>query len=108
HGQPAALLHLRSYHPSLLNLFIHFAAHSAEALGIPLSRPVSLPTQRSLWTVPRSPFVHKKSQENFERKTHKRLLKAWDTNPGVIDKWMRYLQRHSLAGVGMRVVKWER
>lgn len=35
-------------------------------------------------------------------------MKAWDANPAVIDKWMIYLQRHSLAGVGMRIVKWER
>jgi len=108
HGHPAALIHLRSHHLPLLNLFLHFAACAADALAIPLSRPVMLPRQRRLWTVPRSPFVHKKSQENFERIVHKRVLKAWDTNPQIIDLWEEYLKMHSLAGVGMRIVKWER
>jgi small subunit ribosomal protein S10 len=108
HGHPAALVHLRSHHLPLLNLFLHFAACAADALAIPLSRPVMLPRQRRLWTVPRSPFVHKKSQENFERIIHKRVLKAWDTNPQLIELWEEYLKMHSLAGVGMRIVKWER
>jgi len=105
---PAALLHLRSHHPKLLDFFCHFAEHAAASLGIPASHTVHLPTQRSLWTVPRGPFVHKKSQENFERRTHKRAIKAWDTDPEVIDRWLAYLRKHALGGVGMRVIKWER
>jgi small subunit ribosomal protein S10 len=108
HNIPAAVIHLRSHYPSLLDLFTMFLKHSASALAIPISRPTMLPTQRSLWTVPKSPFVHKKSQENFDRKTHKRAIKAWDTEPEVIERWIRYLQMHPLAGVGMRVVRWER
>lgn len=108
HGIPAATIHLRSYHIQLLSLFTHFVAHSASALGIPVSKPMPLPIQRSLWTVPKGPFVHKKSQENFDRKTMKRVIKAWDTDPEVVERWVRYLEKHSLAGVGMRVVRWER
>lgn len=108
HNIPAAIVHLRSHHPHLLSLFTLFLKHSASALAIPISRPTTLPTQRSLWTVPRSPFVHKKSQENFDRKTHKRAVKAWDADPEVIERWVRYLQAHPVAGVGMRVVRWER
>lgn len=108
HGIPAAVIHLRSYHPSLLDLFTHFVSHSASALAIPISRPTGLPTQRSLWTVPKGPFIHKKSQENFDRKTHKRVVKAWDTDPEVVERWVRYMELHSMAGVGMRVVRWER
>ncbi|EPQ53194.1 ribosomal protein S10 [Gloeophyllum trabeum ATCC 11539] len=108
HDIPVATVHFRSYAPPLMDLFVHFASHAASALGIPLSRPVHLPTQRSLWTVPRSPFVHKKSQENFERKVHKRLVKAWDADPQVIERWVRYLERHAMPGVGMRIVRWER
>ncbi|KAI0686881.1 ribosomal protein S10 domain-containing protein [Cytidiella melzeri] len=108
HNIPAAVIHLRSHYPPLLDLFTLFLKHSASALAIPISRPTMLPTQRSLWTVPRSPFIHKKSQENFDRKTHKRAVKAWDTDPEVIERWVRYLQMHPVAGVGMRVVRWER
>lgn len=108
HGIPAALIHLRSHHVSFLQLFTHFVTHTAAALAIPISKPVPLPTQRSLWTVVRGPFVHKKSQENFDRLTHKRVIKAWDTDPEVVERWVRYLERHALPGVGMRVVRWER
>ncbi|KAL4264240.1 universal ribosomal protein uS10 family protein [Pleurotus pulmonarius] len=108
HDIPAASIQFRSHHPRLLDLFTHFASHAASSLGIPVSRVAYLPTQRSLWTVPRSPFAHKKSQENFERRVHKRAIKAFDADPEVVDRWTRYLRRHALAGVGMRVVKWER
>ncbi|GJJ11505.1 hypothetical protein Clacol_005738 [Clathrus columnatus] len=107
HGIPVALLHFRSHHPKLLELFTYFATHTASALDIPISRPVFLPNQRSLWTVPRSPFVHKKSQENFERIVHKRLIKAWDADPIVIGTWVNYLKEYHVEGVGLRIVRWE-
>lgn len=108
HGIPVATLHFRSYHPKLLDFFVHFASHAAAALGVPISKPVHLPTQRRLWTVLRGPFVHKKSQENFERKTHKRLVKAWDADPEVVDMLVQYLEKHIAPGVGLRTVKWQR
>lgn len=58
--------------------------------------------------MPKSPFVHKKSQENFERKVHKRLIKAWDADQEVVDRWLQYVQKHSIGGVGIRIVRWER
>ncbi|TFK24453.1 ribosomal protein S10 [Coprinopsis marcescibilis] len=105
---PAVSIQFRSYHPKLLDFFCHFASHAAASLGIPISKTVHLPTQRSMWTVPRSPFAHKKSQENFERKTHKRAIKAWDTHPLVVERWCQYLRKHALAGVGMKVTRWNR
>ncbi|RXW12125.1 hypothetical protein EST38_g13728 [Candolleomyces aberdarensis] len=105
---PAASIHFRSYHQKLLDFYCHFATHAAASLGIPVSKVVRLPTQRSLWTVPRSPFAHKKSQENFERRTHKRVVKAWDAHPDVVDKWAQYLRQHAVGGVGMRVTTWRR
>ncbi|KAJ3514258.1 hypothetical protein NLJ89_g2477 [Agrocybe chaxingu] len=108
HDIPVANIHFRSHHIELLNLFTHFATHAASSLGIPCSRVVALPTKRTLWTVLRSPFAHKKSQENFERRVHKRAIKAWDADPEVVERWVRYLRAHALAGVGMRVTTWDR
>ena len=102
------MIHFRSYFPHLLDQFTHFASHSASALAIPTSRPVALPTQRSLWTVLKGPFAHKKKQENFERKVHKRAIKAWDADPEVVERWVKYLENHTVGGVGIRAVKWER
>ncbi|KDR72782.1 hypothetical protein GALMADRAFT_142515 [Galerina marginata CBS 339.88] len=108
HDIPVANIHFRSHHVQLLNLFTHFAVHAASSLGIPTSKVVPLPTQRTLWTVLRSPFVHKKSQENFERKVHKRAVKAWDADPEVVGRWVTYLRAHAMPGVGMKVTTWDR
>jgi small subunit ribosomal protein S10 len=108
YGIPVASVHFRSHHIRLLEFFTHFASHAASSLGIPISRVARLPTQRTLWTVPRSPFAHKKAQENFDRRVHKRAIKAWDADPEVVDRWLMYLRKHALGGVGMRVTRWER
>ena len=108
HGIPVAILHFRSYHLSLLDFFMHFVLHSAYSIGIPCSGVARLPTKRSLYTVLRSPFAHKKSQENFVRITHKRAIKLWDANPEVVDRLVAYLRENMLGGVGMRVIRWYR
>lgn len=105
---PAATITFKGYDSQSILLFTHFAIHAASALGIPTSKVYALPKQRSLWTVPRSPFVFKKSQENFERITHSRGIKAWDATPEIIDLWAGLLRRHAMPGVGMRVVRWRR
>ena len=108
HGIPAAILHFRSHHPELLELFTFLAVRTAAVLSIPVSRPVFLPTQRTLWTVPRGPFAHKKSQENFDRKVHKRAIKAWDAHPEMVGFWINYLEKYQVGGVGLRTIRWER
>ncbi|GAA6051291.1 hypothetical protein JCM3770_006797 [Rhodotorula araucariae] len=104
HGVHVATLHLRSYTDAVpdLQFFTQFALRAARALGLPTSGAVALPTRTSLYTVPRSPFAHKKSQQNFWRKEHKRAIKVWDGNPAVVDAWLAYLRREALGGVGMK------
>ena len=108
HGIPVVMLHVRGHDHRSLDLFLHFASHAASSLAIPVSGIARLPTQRSLWTVPKGPFVHKKNQENFERKVHKRALKAWDANDAVVERWIRYLQMYPQPGIGVRIVRWHR
>lgn len=106
HGHHVATLHLRSHGPGEdldnLQFFCDFALRAGYALGIPLSKPASLPTRTSLWTVLKGPFVHKKSQENFQRRVHKRVIKVWDADIEVVDRWLHFLRIHSMGGVGMR------
>ena len=104
HGVHVATLHLRSYEDGVpnLDLFADFARRAAFAIGIPASGVAHLPTRTSLWTVPRSPFVHKKSQENFWRKTHSRAIKLYDANDQVVDRWLHFLRIHALPGVGQK------
>ncbi|SNX83675.1 related to RSM10 - mitochondrial ribosomal protein, small subunit [Melanopsichium pennsylvanicum] len=104
HGIHVATLHLRCYADGLpnLDLFADFARRAAFSIGIPASGVAHLPTRTSLWTVPRSPFVHKKSQENFWRKTHSRAIKLYDANDQVVDRWLHFLRIHALPGVGQK------
>jgi len=48
-----------------------------------------LPTEINRWTVIRSPFIDKDSREQFEMKTHKRIVDILDPNPKVVDALMR-------------------
>jgi len=57
--------------------------YGAEILG-----PVPLPTEINKYTVNRSSFVHKDSREQFEMRTHKRLIDILNPNPDVIDALM--------------------
>ncbi|KAF8980529.1 mitochondrial 37S ribosomal protein rsm10 [Entomortierella lignicola] len=107
HNITVAHLHLRSYLPDQLEFFTDFARRTAAALEMPCSGAIPLPVQTSKWTVNKSPFVYKKAQETFERKTHKRLLAIKDTHPDVVRRWVQFLNQNSIAGVGMKVTIWE-
>ncbi|KAI9320850.1 ribosomal protein S10 domain-containing protein [Dichotomocladium elegans] len=107
HNITVCNLHMRGYLPQQLDFYADFAQRAAYHLGMPCSGTVRLPTQTSRWTVIRSPFVHKKSQENFERKTHKRLLQIKDSHPEVVQRWLQYLTMNAPAGVGLRATTWD-
>lgn len=105
---PVATITFKGYDAQALELFTHFSVHVASSLGIPTSKVYTLPKQRRLWTVLKSPFVFKKAQENFERITHSRGIKAWDADLGIVNIWTSMLRQHAMPGVGMRIVKWTR
>lgn len=102
HGHLVADIQLRSFEHQNLDFFANFVQRAAFYLGVPMTGPKPLPTRRERWTVIRSPFVHAKSKENFERHTHKRLLRVWDTNPEVLDLLVAYVKKHSMVGIGMK------
>jgi len=58
---------------------------TAEKTGASVCGPVPLPTHRERWTVLRSPHIDKKSREQFELRTHKRLIDIVDSRPATID-----------------------
>ncbi|GMM58361.1 mitochondrial 37S ribosomal protein [Maudiozyma humilis] len=108
HGHLVADIQLRSYEHQNLDFFVNFVQRAAFYLGVPMTGPKPLPTRRERWTVIRSPFVHAKSKENFERHTHKRLLRVWDTNPEVLELLVSYVKKHSMVGIGMKVNAFKR
>src|SRR2546422_952993 len=55
----------------------------------PQAGPIPLPTSKSKWTVLRSPHVDKKSREQFEIRTHKRLIDIFEPTPQTVDALMK-------------------
>jgi len=58
---------------------------TAQKTGASVSGPVPLPTKRERFTVLRSPHIDKKAREQFELRTHKRLIDIHDSRPQTID-----------------------
>ena len=58
---------------------------AAQKTGASVRGPIPLPTRRERWTVLKSPHVDKKSREQFELRTHKRLIDIVDSRPQTID-----------------------
>lgn len=106
HRIPSCNLQIRSYSARNLEFFTTFALRAAYYLKLPAVGPVPLPKQIERWTVPRAHFVHKKSQENFERITLRRLIQIQDGHPETIQMWLAYLRKRSYYGVGMKANVW--
>ncbi len=62
---------------------------TARRTGAEISGPVPLPTRIERFTVLRSVHVNKKSREQFEIRTHKRLIDIMNTNPDTVDALMK-------------------
>jgi small subunit ribosomal protein S10 len=100
-------LSLRSYNVRNLEVFADFALRAAYFLKLPTKGTTSLPRKTERWTVPRGPFVHKKSQENFERITLGRRIEIYEGHPDVVATWLAFLRKHQYYGVGMKANVWE-
>ncbi|KAK3901921.1 hypothetical protein C8A05DRAFT_44535 [Staphylotrichum tortipilum] len=103
YGVPSCDLQMRSYSARNLEFFADFALRAAYFLGLPAFGPVPLPRMVERWTVPKSSFIFKKSQENFERITLRRLIQIRDGHPETVQVWLAFLQKHAYYGVGMKV-----
>jgi len=63
--------------------------NTAKRTGAQVRGPIPLPTKIERYTVLRSPHIDKKSREQFEIRTHKRLLDIIDPTPGTVDALMK-------------------
>ncbi|MDD3096078.1 MAG: 30S ribosomal protein S10 [Candidatus Marinimicrobia bacterium] len=80
---------LKSYDHNLLDKSTEKIVQRAKATGAVISGPIPLPTKRSVVTVNRSPFVNKKSREQFQIKVHKRIIEILNTTTKTIDELMK-------------------
>ncbi|KAF3925681.1 hypothetical protein ABW21_db0209681 [Orbilia brochopaga] len=99
---PVCDLQIRSYAIKNVELFADFAMRAAFYLKIPAAGPIPLPRRTERWTVPKSVFVHKKAQQNFERVTYKRMIQLKDAHPDAVQVWLAFLRKHEYYGIGMK------
>ncbi|KAK3169493.1 hypothetical protein OEA41_008876 [Lepraria neglecta] len=107
YGYPACDLQLRSYSVRNVEFFADFALRAAYYLNLPAAGPIPLPRITERWTVPRSNFIFKKSQENFERITLRRLIQIQDGHPESVELWLAFLRKHAYYGIGMKANVWQ-
>lgn len=82
-------IRLKAYDHRILDQSGEKIVETAKRSGAKVSGPIPLPTDRSVYTVLRSPHKYKDSREQFEMRTHKRLIDIVDPTPQTVDALMR-------------------
>lgn len=82
-------LKLRSYDHRLLDKAVKLIALTVKRTGAQLMGPVPLPSEKKVFTVLRSPHIDKKSREQFELKTHQRILDIVSPSEKTMDALMK-------------------
>jgi small subunit ribosomal protein S10 len=78
-------IRLKAFDHAVIDQAAGDIVRTAEKTGAQVSGPIPLPTKTQRWTVLRSPHVDKKSREQFELKTHKRMIDILDTRSQTVD-----------------------
>jgi small subunit ribosomal protein S10 len=81
-------IRLKSYDHRLLDQSAQKIVETVKKAGSTVNGPIPLPTDKEIFTILRSPHVNKDSREQFERRTHKRLIEIVEPNPQTIDALM--------------------
>lgn len=79
---------IRAYDHKIIDQSTRTIIDTAERSGAQVNGPIPLPTEKSKYTVIRSPFVHKNSREQFEMRVHKRLIDIINPTPKTVDSLM--------------------
>ena len=82
-------IRLKAYDSRILDQSAREIVDTARRTGARIAGPVPLPTRKERWTVLRSPHVDKKSREQFEIRTHKRLLDIVEPTTDTVDALMK-------------------
>ena len=93
-------IRLKAFDHRVLDTSTREIVNTAKRTGAQVRGPIPLPTRIEKFTVNRSPHIDKKSREQFEIRTHKRLVLISDPSPKTVDS----ISRLNLpAGVDIRV-----
>jgi small subunit ribosomal protein S10 len=82
-------IRLKAYDHKVLDQSAKQIVETAQRTGSTIKGPVPLPTEIRKYTVLRSRFIDKDSREQFEMRTHKRLIDVVEPNPRTVDALMR-------------------
>lgn len=82
---PRIRIRLKAYDHRVLDLSTQEIVQTAKRTGAKVAGPIPLPSKREIFTVLRSPVVDKKSREQFQLVTHKRLVEILEPTSKTID-----------------------
>ena len=94
---------LKSYDHNLVDNSAEKIVKTVKSTGAVLSGPIPLPTQKRIFTVNRSTFVNKKSREQFQLSSFKRLIDIYSSTPKTIEALMK-LELPSGVSVEIKVI----
>ena len=80
---------LKSYEHKLIDQAAERIVETAKRTGARVSGPIPLPTEKEIVTILRAVHKYKDSREQFERRTHKRLIDIHNPNPKTVDAMMK-------------------
>ena len=80
---------LKSYDHMLVDKSAEKIIRTAKSTGAIISGPIPMPTKRTIYTVLRSPFINKKSREQFQTKIHKRIVDIVNSTPKTVESLMK-------------------
>lgn len=80
---------LKSYDHNLVDKSAEKIAKTVKATGAFVNGPLPLPTRKRIFTILKSPHVNKKSREQFQLSTHKRLLDIYTSSSKTVDALSR-------------------
>ncbi len=79
---------IRAYDHKIIDQSAKTIIEAVERSGAVIKGPIPLPTQRNIFTVNRSTFVHKDARDQYEMRVHKRLLDIIEPNAKTMDSLM--------------------
>ena len=82
-------IRLKAFDHRVLDNSTHEIVNTAKRTGADVRGPIPLPTRIERYTVLRSPHIDKKSREQFESRTHKRLIDIIEPTPQTVEALMK-------------------
>ena len=80
---------LKAYEHNLIDQSAERIVETAKRTGARVSGPIPLPTEKEIVTILRAPHKYKDSREQYEMRTHKRLIDILNPNPRTVDAMMK-------------------